>query len=96
MVQRPRPDLRGGCAAMRIPTVTGGRGSATTPPTRPVMLSPTPTHAEIASRINPLREAVTLALNRLVEVGLIERRKGKLIILDVTRLARLVHEVIGG
>ena len=23
MVQRPRPDLRGGCAAMRIPTVTG-------------------------------------------------------------------------
>ena len=22
MVQRPRPDLRGGCAAMRIPTVT--------------------------------------------------------------------------
>ena len=35
MVQRPRPDLRGGCAAMRIPTATGGRGSATTPPTRP-------------------------------------------------------------
>ena len=31
MVQRPRPDLRGGCAAMRIPTVTGGRGSVTTP-----------------------------------------------------------------
>ena len=25
MVQRPRPDLRGGCAAMRIPTVTGVR-----------------------------------------------------------------------
>ena len=24
MVQRPRPDLRGGCAAMRIPTVTAG------------------------------------------------------------------------
>ena len=32
MVQRPRLDLRGGCAAMRIPTVTGGRGSVTTPP----------------------------------------------------------------
>ena len=27
MVQRPRPDLRGGCAAMRIPTVTGVRCS---------------------------------------------------------------------
>ena len=24
MVQRPRPDLRGGCAAMHIPTVTAG------------------------------------------------------------------------
>ncbi len=35
MVQRPRPDLRGGCAAMRIPTVTGGRGAAMPPPTRP-------------------------------------------------------------
>ena len=29
MVQRPRPDLRGGCAAMRIPTATGSRGWAT-------------------------------------------------------------------
>ena len=28
MVQRPRPDLRGGCAAMRIPTVTAGGGGA--------------------------------------------------------------------
>ena len=27
MVQRPRPDLRGGWAAMRIPTVTGVRGT---------------------------------------------------------------------
>ena len=26
MVQRPRPDLRGGCAAMRIPTATAGGG----------------------------------------------------------------------
>ena len=24
MVQRPRPDLRGGCAAIRIPTATAG------------------------------------------------------------------------
>ena len=24
MVQRPRPDLRGGCAAMRVPTATAG------------------------------------------------------------------------
>ena len=35
MVQRPCPDLRGGCVAIRIPTATEGRGSVTTPPTRP-------------------------------------------------------------
>ena len=34
MDERPCPDRCGGCAVMRIPTVTGGRGSATTPPTR--------------------------------------------------------------
>ncbi len=34
MDERPCPDLCGGCAVLRIPTVTGGRGSATTPPTR--------------------------------------------------------------
>ena len=31
MVQRPRPDLRGGCAAMRIPTATGGEGLGNDP-----------------------------------------------------------------
>ena len=31
MVQRPCPDLRGGCAAMRIPTATEGRGSVNDP-----------------------------------------------------------------
>ena len=31
MVQRPCPDLRGGCAAMRIPTATGGEGLGNDP-----------------------------------------------------------------
>ena len=39
MVQRPCPDLRGGCAAMRIPTATEGRGAAMPPPTRPQKVS---------------------------------------------------------
>ena len=46
MVQRPCPDLRGGCAAMRIPTVTGGRGSVTTPPTRPKHPLPNRSHCQ--------------------------------------------------
>ena len=31
MVQRPRPDLRGGCAAMRIPTATAGAWATSVP-----------------------------------------------------------------
>ena len=54
MVQRPRPDLRGGCAVMRIPTATGGRGSATTPPTRPISAFRDKVGA--AQRSSPLKE----------------------------------------
>ena len=32
MGERPRPDLRGGCAAMRISATTEGRGAAVPPP----------------------------------------------------------------
>ena len=52
MVQRPRPDLRGGVRSnahsyrnsggygeIRIPTVTEGRGAAMPPPTRPSLCS---------------------------------------------------------
>ncbi len=56
-------------------------------------VSPTPTHAEIASRISTHREAVTRELNHLAQTGLIERRSAKLIIHDVARLARLVQDM---
>jgi CRP-like cAMP-binding protein len=58
-----------------------------------VLLSPAPTHAEIASRISTHREAVTRELNEMVRAGLIERRSGGLIIRDIERLARLVEDV---
>lgn len=57
------------------------------------VLSPAPTHAEIAARISTHREAVTRELNELSRAGLIERRQGSLIIRDVGRLARMVSEV---
>lgn len=60
---------------------------------RVAVLSPAPTHAEIASRISTHREAVTRELNELSRAGLIERRHGALIIRDVGRLARMVREV---
>jgi CRP-like cAMP-binding protein len=59
------------------------------------VISPTPTHAEIASRISTHREAVTRELNRLARAGLIERRSGKWLISDVDRLARMVQDLLG-
>ncbi len=59
------------------------------------VISPAPTHADIASRISTHREAVTREINDLARAGLIKRRSGTLEICDVTRLARLVEEVLG-
>jgi CRP/FNR family transcriptional regulator, cyclic AMP receptor protein len=58
-----------------------------------VLLSPAPTHAEIASRISTHREAVTRELNELARNGLIERCKGGLVIRNVGRLAHLVEDI---
>ena len=58
------------------------------------MLSPTPTHADIASRVATHREAVTRELNALAGDGLIERQGRTLVICDVSRLAQLVEEVL--
>ncbi|MCG8693042.1 MAG: Crp/Fnr family transcriptional regulator [Minwuiales bacterium] len=59
------------------------------------VISPAPTHADLASRVSTHREAVTRELNHLSRGGLIERRSGKLVIHDVERLSRLVQEVLG-
>lgn len=58
-------------------------------------LHPAPTHAEIASRVSTHREAVTRELNRLARIGIIERKKGMLIVLDLNRLAAMLHELTG-
>ena len=55
------------------------------------VITPVPTHADIASRISTNREAVTRELNALARDGLIERRDGALVIVDVARLAQLVE-----
>jgi CRP-like cAMP-binding protein len=56
---------------------------------------PAPTHVEIASRVSTHREAVTRELNRLSRIGIIERRRGTLLIGDVDRLAEMVHDATG-
>ena len=59
------------------------------------VISPVPTHADIASRVSTTREAVTREMSHLAQIGVIERRSGELVISDVARLTRMVQEVRG-
>ncbi|MEM7250254.1 MAG: Crp/Fnr family transcriptional regulator [Pseudomonadota bacterium] len=59
------------------------------------VIQPSPTHADIASRISCNREAVTREFNRLKASEVIEPQGRTLIIPDVERLARMVQEVQG-
>ena len=58
-------------------------------------ISPSPTHADIASRISTHREAVTREYHDLSEAGVIEQRRGELVINDVAKLRSMVQEVTG-
>lgn len=59
------------------------------------VISPAPTHADIAHRISTHREAVTRELSYLAHTGVLERSSGMLVINDVARLTRMVEEVLG-
>ena len=52
-----------------------------------------PTHSEIANRVSTHREAVTRELKRLEGLGVIEWGRSCHRILDIERLAAMVHEV---
>jgi CRP/FNR family cyclic AMP-dependent transcriptional regulator len=51
------------------------------------IISPPPTHAEFAARISTHREAVSREFAALERDGLLERRRGALVVCDVTALA---------
>jgi CRP/FNR family cyclic AMP-dependent transcriptional regulator len=57
-----------------------------------VVISPPPTHAELAARVSCHREAVTRELNSLARAGMLERRRGALALLDPERLAQLIEK----
>ena len=59
------------------------------------VISPAPTHAEIASRISTHREAVTRELNELARAKLIERRGSDLVVCDVAMLESMVEDLMG-
>jgi CRP-like cAMP-binding protein len=70
---------------IRLATETGDSGDE-------VVLSPAPSLSDIAGRISTHREAVSRELSRLVTGGLLRRERGNLIVVSVTKLAKLVHE----
>lgn len=55
------------------------------------VISPVPTHAEIAARVSTHREAVTRELNRMERAGLLERRRGAFVLLDLAELSTSVE-----
>jgi CRP-like cAMP-binding protein len=58
-------------------------------------ISPAPTHADIAFRVNTQREVVTKELNRLEARGIIRKTRSTLVIVCLARLEELVEDVIG-
>lgn len=67
---------------------------ATTHPAAPNLgvISPLPTHAEMASRLSTQRETVTRELNELARQQVIARTGRHLHILDMTRLRQMIND----
>jgi CRP-like cAMP-binding protein len=63
---------------------------------RQAIISPPPTHADIASRVSTRREAVTRELAALERSGLLVRRRGAMVLPDVTALRRRVEVALDG
>jgi len=58
-------------------------------------ISPLPTSADIASRVNTRREAVSRELASLTRLGLIKRHQKSLMIRDFAGLHRMVESILG-
>jgi CRP/FNR family transcriptional regulator, cyclic AMP receptor protein len=55
------------------------------------VLSPPPSHSELAARISSYREQVTRELTELARLGLVRRDEGRLVIDDLAQLAERVE-----
>jgi CRP/FNR family transcriptional regulator, cyclic AMP receptor protein len=56
-------------------------------------ITPPPTHAELAARISSRREAITRELKTLERAGLIERRRGAIVLLKPSELYARIEKV---
>lgn len=57
-----------------------------------VVVSPPPTHAELAARIGTHREAVTKALSVLEREGVVSRARGAIVLENVQRLHQIIAD----
>ena len=60
-----------------------------------VAIEPAPTHAELASCIGTHREAVTREMGYLVERGIVQQQRRRIVVQDTRALAKLVQMVVG-
>lgn len=58
------------------------------------VITPPPIHAEIAARVSARREAVARELKALERAGLLERRRGALVITDTRRLMQMIEGAV--
>src|SRR5262245_6878254 len=80
-------DHRVQAEVLRLATLAGRQGKS-------ARIVPSPTHAEIASRVSTHREAVTRVLNHLSRIGLVTRSGDALLVSDVERLAQMVQDAV--
>ena len=59
------------------------------------VVRPIPIHGDIASRGSTTRETVNRVFSDLTRKGLIKRNKNELLVLDISRLKRMVELVRG-
>ncbi|WP_342359218.1 Crp/Fnr family transcriptional regulator [Terrarubrum flagellatum] len=59
-----------------------------------MVISPPPTHAELAARVSTHREAVTRELGKLAKAGLLMKRRGALALSDPGKLRAMIEEAM--
>lgn len=76
------------CELMRLAMVAGVVANR-------AVVEPTPTHAELASRIGTHREAITREMNDLAHMNVLAQKQRRLEILDIARLSQMVQATGG-
>jgi CRP/FNR family transcriptional regulator, cyclic AMP receptor protein len=71
---------------LRLARASGAEG-------KQARLDPAPKHADIASQVSTYREQVTRELSLLTRQGLLAKDGNALVLLDVSKLERMVEEV---